>query len=87
MELSNAQIKDLTIKEQTTAYINTSRKFTMAYSSYLSVLNTLLDGTVPDQTKLQRLNSEIVVLRGATENLQKQGDFLFTSIRKLENKK
>lgn len=87
LESSNTQIEDLTIKEQTTAYINASRKFTKTYSSYLTVLSALLDGTVPDQTKLQKLNSEIVVLRGDTENLQKQGDYLFASIKKLENKK
>lgn len=86
LESSNAQTKDSTIKEQTTTYIVASRKFTKTYSSYLAILNTLLDGSVPDQGKLQKLNSEIVILREDTENLQKQGNYLFASIKKLENK-
>lgn len=86
LKSSNQQTTDPALKEQTATYITASQKFTKTYSSYLTVLNGLLDGTVPDQTKLQKLNSSIAVLREDTENLQKQGGYLFAAIKKLENK-
>lgn len=87
LEETNQATKDAIIKNQTAAYVVASRQFVNTYSIYIGNLTDLLDGDVPNQTKLQSLNTTITILRKHTEELQKQGTLLFTSINKLESNK
>ncbi len=77
-KINDETIKDTDIHKQTTVLLDASDVFVQAFTNYFAILNETLSGSVPTQSLLNKLSSQVTTLGDAGSSVQKELTALLT---------